>query len=184
MRKNVFKTMELSGILFCMAAVSVLRTLYEVFPGSTVGILFGSVNNSVWEQLKPMILCCILYGFTELMCAMPYFRRFVSAKALGLYSSVLFYIIIKTFLPSEFDAVLTLVSICLGFIISKNLTLCKKDISFLFYPACFMLLLIFIMYFSFTPFPPKINLFLDRESGMYGIIPDYIDKGAQALNLS
>ncbi len=181
MRKNVFTAMELSGILFCAAAVFFLRELYELNPESTAGILFGSVNHSVWEQLKPIILCYILYGLAELMCAMPYFRRFVSAKAVGLYASVILYILIKIFLPAEFDGALTLISITLGFIISKKLTVFKKDISFMFCPACLMLLLIFIMYFSFSPFPPKTDLFLDKESGMYGIIPDYIDKGASYL---
>lgn len=176
--------MELSGILFCMAAVCFLRTVYTVCSESAVGILFGSVNKSGWEQLKPVIICYILYGLAELLCAMPYFRRFVSAKALGLYACAGFYILLGSFIPAEFDAPLTLVTLCIGFIISEKLTLWEKDISFLFYPACFMLLLIFIMYFSFSAFPPKINLFLDRESGMYGIIPDYIDKGAQALNCS
>lgn len=182
MRINVFKAMELAGILFCTAAVCFLRNLYELSPNSTAGILFGSVNRSVWEQLKPIIICYILYGFAELMCAMPYFRRFVSAKALGLYASVIFYILIKTAFPFVFEIPLTLVSVALGFILSNKLTLSNKEINFFFYPACFMLLLIFIMYFSFSPFPLKIGLFLDKDSGMYGIIPDYIDKGAEYLS--
>ena len=46
-----------------------------------------------------------------------------------------------------------------------------------------MLLLIFIMYFSFSAFPPRMDLFLDKESGMYGIIPEHIDIGAEALSI-
>ncbi|MCH5303510.1 MAG: hypothetical protein J1E41_01485, partial [Ruminococcus sp.] len=151
---------------------------------STIGVLFGSVNTSIWEQLKPIILCYILFGVLELMCAKPYFRQFVVSKALGLYLSVFIYIILSKVLPSSFSAPITLISLAVGFIFSKFMTLSRKDISWLFSVACFMLLLIFVMYFSFSVFPPRMNLFLDSESGMYGIIPDAVDRGATYLNFS
>lgn len=181
MNKSLFKTLELSGILLCMAAVSALREIYTLTRGNIVGIIFGSVNNSQWEQLKPVILSYILYGFGELFCAKPYFRRFVSAKALGLYGCVVFYLIMSGIIPAEYNAPVTLASLALGFMISLFLTLGEKDISTLFSVSCFMLLLIFVMYFSFSAFPLKHNIFLDKESGMYGIIPDYIDIGASVL---
>ncbi len=181
MKKSLFNFFELSGILFCMVSVCLLRTIYVASPQNTVAILFGSVNLSVWEQLKPVILCYILYGIIELMWAKPYFRQFVVSKALGLYASVVLYIILSLFIPAELGAPVTLAAIAAGFITSKFLTLSSVNLSCMFVPACLMLLLIFIMYFSFTAFPPKLGIFMDSESGMYGIIPDYIDIGANRL---
>lgn len=175
--------MELSGIIFCMITVSLLRNVYTFLKGSTAGILFGSVNSSIWEQLKPIILVYIMYGLTELMVTRPYFRRFVCAKALGVYACVLIYILLARIIPDGYSEPITLVALGAGFALSKVLTLMDKDISGFFFAACFMLLLIFIMYFSFSAFPPKLDLFLDKESGMYGIIPDYIDIGAHMLSV-
>lgn len=184
MKKSLFNVLELSGIIFCMAAVSLLRNVYIVLNKSAVGILFGSVNSSVWEQMKPIIICYLLYGIFELMASKPYFRRFVCAKAFGMYTAVLIYVLFSGIVPEEYSAPLTLFSLAGGFFISKMLTLWDKDISFMFPIACFMLLLIFVMYFSFSAFPPEIDLFRDKESGMYGIIPNYVDVGAGVLTQS
>lgn len=182
MRKSIFNVMELSGILFCMLCVIILRNVYEMSGEGTVGMLFGSVNLSVWEQLKPVILCYILYGLLELMCARPYFRQFVAAKAFGLYISILLFVFLCRCLPGEYDAPVTLTVIALGFLSSRFLTLCNKSLSGFFSVACFMLLLIFVMYFSFSAFPPRLDIFMDKESGMYGIIPKHIDAGAEFLS--
>lgn len=182
MKKALFNVMELSGILFTMTAASFLRNLYTALDGNTLGVLFGSVNSSVWERLKPIILCYILYGLLELMAVRPYFRQFVAAKALGLYSAAVVFIILSYILPEAFSAVITLSALASGFLLSRLLTLWDKSLSFFFTAACLMLLLMFIMYFSFSAFPPRLDIFLDRESSMYGIIPDYIDIGAVFLS--
>ncbi len=182
MKKSLFNIMELSGILFCMTSVIFLRDLYSVLDGNVTGILFGSVNYSIWEQLKPIILSYILYGLIELMCARPYFRQFTVSKALGLYSAVALFIIMSRLMPEEFIPVITLSSLTAGFLLSRYLVFSDKNLSFLFSAACFMLLLIFVMYFSFSAFPPRLDIFLDKPSGMYGIIPDYIDLGAETLS--
>jgi hypothetical protein len=116
------------------------------------------------------------------MITSPYFRQFVCAKAIGVYVCVLVYILFSRIIPVEYSEPVTLAALGIGFILSKTLTLWDKDISGFFSVACLMLLLIFIMYFSFSAFPPKLDLFLDKNSGMYGIIPDYIDIGAHALS--
>lgn len=183
MKKSLFNAMEIAGIVICMAGVSILRNVYVLSGGSTAGVLFGSVNTSIWEQLKPIILCYILYGITELMCVSPCFRQFVCAKAIGLYISLFIFILLIRIIPADYIPPVTFVSLICGFITSKYITLWEKSISHFFAAACFMLLLIFIMYFSFSAFPPRMDLFLDKESGMYGIVPEHIDIGAEALSI-
>lgn len=182
MKKSIFNVMELSGILLCMISVIFLRNLYYTLGGAATGVLFGSVNSSIWEQLKPIILSYILYGLAELMCARPYFRQFTVSKAVGLYLSVAVFLVMSRLLPADFIPVITLSALAAGFLLSRYLTLFGKSLSGLFILACLMLLLIFVMYFSFSAFPPRLDIFLDKESGMYGIIPDYIDIGAEMMN--
>lgn len=45
-----------------------------------------------------------------------------------------------------------------------------------------MMLLLIAVYCSFAVFPPHMILFEDIQTGMYGIIPEYIDSGAIALD--
>lgn len=45
-----------------------------------------------------------------------------------------------------------------------------------------MMLLLIAVYCSFTVFPPHMVIFEDTAMGMYGIIPEYIDSGAIALD--
>ena len=57
-----------------------------------------------------------------------------------------------------------------------------EEIEQLFLPCVFMMLLLIAVYCSFTVFPPHMILFEDIQTGMYGIIPEYIDSGAIALD--
>ena len=45
-----------------------------------------------------------------------------------------------------------------------------------------MLLLFVVLYCSLTPFPMHNYLFMDRTTGLYGIIPENFDKGAVYLD--
>ena len=67
-------------------------------------------------------------------------------------------------------------------IISYKVTLSDKNFSTYFVPSLFLLGLFLIAYFSFTVFPPHMGLFKDETTGFYGILPNYVDKGAAVLN--
>ena len=67
---------------------------------------------------------------------------------------------------------------------AEQRTVCQRIKIFeqLFLPCVFMMLLLIAVYCSFTVFPPHMILFEDIQTGMYGIIPEYIDSGAIALD--
>lgn len=69
-----------------------------------------------------------------------------------------------------------------SFFISFRLTVGSKKCEVLFYPAFFMLMLFVVLYCSLTPFPMHNYLFMDRTTGLYGIIPENFDKGAVYLD--
>lgn len=117
------------------------------------------------------------------------FRKFIVAKAVSLWFFCLSYSAIcllysltgaqTHFLP-EFTA--ALICCTLAFFISFRLTVGSKQCEVLFYPAFFMLLLFVVLYCSLTPFPMHNYLFMDRTTGLYGIIPENFDKGAVYLD--
>ena len=75
------------------------------------------------------------------------------------------------------------IAVCFSaFALSARLEYGERKIEQLFLPCVFMMLLLIAVYCSFTVFPPHMILFEDIQTGMYGIIPEYIDSGAIALD--
>jgi hypothetical protein len=128
----------------------------------------------------------VFFGVIELFSSKPYFRQFVVAKTFGLSTMIVVYIILRHTFSFAFNtftnSIIALISIGTGFAVSYVLTNSKIDMRDLFIPGFFLLTLIFVMFFSFSVFPPQLPLFQDPQTGFYGIIPDYIDTGAVILN--
>lgn len=185
MKRRLFRLQETVGIFAVAVMVFCMWGLYTLTDGLLITVLFCSVNLSIWEQLKPILLCYFLYGGYELFSSKPYFRRFVVAKAFGLYIVLAVFIVLCLILPYSqnifIKCTISVVSLFAGFIVSRCVTLMERDMSDMFAVACFMLLLVFIMFVSFTAYPPCAGLFCDPETFMFGIIPDYVDVGAIML---
>ena len=186
MDKKLFRRQEILGVLASLLLTFLMWQVYGLTKGNPLGVIFGSVNNSIWEQLKALIIAYVVFGGLELFISKPYFRQFVVGKAWGLYGVIASYIILRYITTAVFNVyvncVVALISFLVGYLISYFVTNFKADLRDLFIPSFFMLVLIFVMFFSFSAFPPKLPLFEDPDTGLYGIIPDYIDTGAIILN--
>ena len=77
--------LEMGGILFCFLASHLMKQLYTLTDGHLIGVLFGAVNNSVWEQAKTLLLPYLLWGMLELLSVQPSMKRLTAAKTLSLY---------------------------------------------------------------------------------------------------
>lgn len=173
-----YRLMELCGAILCLAGVWLLSNLYELTNRNAVGIIFGSVNGSVWESLKPVMLTYFAYGGLELLSAKPYFRAFVVAKSFGLCFVMALYLGLRCFMSSII--VSAFLALAPGFAFSYILM--KKELSDFFALGCFLLLTVFMMYFCFTANPPGLEIFRDPVTGLYGIIPQDFDRGAVFLS--
>jgi hypothetical protein len=186
---NRLKKLEIVGVFFVFLCGTLLHFLYNWTNGSTLGILFGSVNESVWEHIKIFAMPYIVWGVIELAFSIPYFRQFVVAKVLGLYllcALIISFFYLYTMILGRHilfvDITSVFVWIAIAHIFSYKVTTSSKDLRQLF-PLCLGLLFLFsAMYFSFTAVPPHINLFKDPITGMYGIIPENIDVGAYFMS--
>lgn len=186
MKTKIFNIQEIVGIFAVAVAVFAMWEMYILTNGLLVTVLFCSVNGSIWEQLKPLLLCYFLYGGYELFSSKPYFRRFVVAKAFGVYTVLAVFIVLCHILPYAqsivVKCIVCVVALSAGFLVSRRITLMDHDLSDMFTVACFMLLFVFVMFVSFTAYPPRLELFRDPETSMFGIIPDYVDVGAFMLS--
>lgn len=178
MNKNRFFWSELIGApaVFCFATL--LHFVYPLSGGGALAILFGSVNESVWEHVKIFAAGYTAWAVLELLWNKLPFKKFLFAKVVSLYllslmiigSHYLFALLLG---KSVFwvDILSSFLFVCLAQVFSYRLTLTEKDTKRYFHEAAMLLMLFFLMFFSFTIFPPRTPLFRDPVSGAYGIPP-------------
>lgn len=186
MDRRLFKSQEIAGTVLSIIFTFLLWRLYDFTSGNPIGVLFGCVNNSIWEQIKAIILSYVAFALFELFTSKPYFKQFTAAKSVGLYASAAVYVIMRYAASGIFNVytncIEATVAVIIGYVISYKLTIMKTELRDIFAVACFMFFLVFMMYFSFTVFVPQLALFEDPDTGLYGIIPEYIDTGALLLD--
>lgn len=176
MNKELFKKMEIGGVFAVFLAGTLLHFVYDWSNGSAAAVLFGAVNESVWEHVKIFTMPYAAWAVIELAAAMPPFKQFVVAKIAGLYTlgilTIVFFYVYTGIIGSSIlwlDILSVFVWIAVSFWVSYKLTYCVKDLRFLFLLSVVMLLLFGAMYFSFTAAPPHLELFKDPVTGMYGV---------------
>ncbi|MCD8025898.1 MAG: DUF6512 family protein [Clostridiales bacterium] len=187
MQKRLMK-LEIIGIFFVAAGSVFLQNLYSLSGHTLIGVMFGSVNDSIWEIAKTLMLPYFIWSMLELLCVCPAFHRFAVVKVISLYLLGILFILLCLIFSlfgssySLFEFTAALVCICLTFFSSYKMQLSARKFENIFYPAFFMFLLFVALLCSFTPFPPQLYIFEDRVTGLYGIIPENIDSGAVALD--
>lgn len=176
--KKLFKY-EAAGFFAIYASAVFLHFVYDITDGNIFSILFGAVNESVWENVKIFIMPYAAWAVIELFCADPPLKQFTVAKTAGLCFLIIVNIVwfyLYTFFTKApvlavdigFSAVWLAVSLALSY----RLTLSDRNLNELFPIASLTLLLLLVLYFTFSVFPPKIGLFKDCTTGTYGIPVD------------
>ena len=171
MKKETVK-MRFWGLVIVPLMIIVFKNLYSLTNGALLGIFFGAVNGSMWEQTKVVMLSYLVWSLVEAIGKRSGFclATYLLIYALGVESAGL---------PRFICAI----AVCFSaFALSARLEYGERKIEQLFLPCVFMMLLLIAVYCSFTVFPPHMILFEDIQTGMYGIIPEYIDSGAIALD--
>ena len=187
-RKRVVYS-EAAGVVFVYALATLLHFVYPLSGGSTLSILFGAVNESVWEHVKIFACAYTAYALIQLLWLRVPFRRYVVAKTAGVYllSAMIiggYYAMNSLFgeVHAGVHVLSSLFMVILAQGISCFLILWSRDTSEWYYPSLCLLMLYFLMFFSFTVFPPKIDLFRDPRNGIFGIIENSVDTGAYLLS--
>ena len=82
---------EIAGILFIVIMSVFMQNLLELSGHTLIGIMFGSVNDSIWEIEKTLLFPYLLWAGIEHLCVKVPFRKFIVAKAISLWSFCFFY---------------------------------------------------------------------------------------------
>lgn len=138
--------------------------------------LFCAVNESVWEHLKIGFWPAVFYAIAEYFAFGKNNKNFITAKTLAFYVipiviTVVFYILEAAMdhHPLWMDIALFNLAILLSQIVSYKVLTSSKDYS-KYNRISYILLLIIVAAFSLlTYFPPKLGLFMESRTGIYGI---------------
>lgn len=189
MNKKLYRTLSVIGVPVIYLIATALHFFYDLSNGSVLSILFSAVNESVWEHVKIFAVGFVIWTFVELLWTKPPFKKFITAKTLSLYflslSIIVFFYSYTTVVGEPIlavDLISSFIFVVLTQYISYRLVVSDNNISDYFAVAIMLLMLFFVMFFSFTLFPPKIDLFKDPVTGMYGIINENVDLGAVFLD--
>ena len=176
MDKRKFAISEGAGVVAIYLAASFLHFTYALSGGGTLSAIFGAVNESVWEHVKIFSAAYSGYAAAQLMWLRVPFRKYITAKCAGLYflmgSVIGFYYLYTSLTGGNIllaDLISSAVFVALAQLISYRMTVTDKDTSELYYPALALIMLYYLMFFSFTVFPPRVGLFRDPVSGGYGL---------------
>ena len=162
-------------IYFLIVSISgtILHFTYKLSKKNIIVGIFSAVNESVWEHIKlfltPIfILNTIRYIFIS---KENYFFSLAVELFLAIFLTILLYKI-KVFIYKEKNNFLNILSFYIVALIISVLRCFLFNIevpSAINIASSFICLIIFIMYLTFSVFPPKNDLFLDHTTNTYGV---------------
>ena len=177
MRNKQLAISEAAGCAAIYGAAVILHFVFQWFGPGALTLLFGAVNESVWEHVKIFSAAYAGYALLELLWIKVPFRQYVAAKCAGLYFLMgaiiaLHYTVV--FLAGShitaIDIIGSAVIVILAQALSYRLTVGDAPLRDWFVPALFLLALYYLMFFSFTVYPPRTDLFRDPMSGGFGYL--------------
>ena len=176
--KTQLKKMEIWGVLFTFISGTLLHFCYELSNRAVWSILIAAINESVWEHIKIFILPYLFWAIIEICYLRTPMKKTIVAKTIGIYIfsaiTILFYYTYSGILGhsiSLLDIVSVFIWIILAHYISYKLVLSNLELDKFFTISAFLLTILLAMYLTFSVNPPKLDLFKDPQTGLYGIIP-------------
>ncbi|MEN2975159.1 MAG: DUF6512 family protein [Candidatus Caldarchaeales archaeon] len=175
-KKELIFKYELFGIFFIFLLGSILHFTFDISGGNLIIGLFSAVNESVWEHLKLCFFPSILYAGIEYRFIKNAARNFFVSKAVGAYIMPLI-IVLSFYTYTMFidenlalDILIFFMSIMVGQLTSYRLMVWEKTLHAYTKISIIAIILLAILFFAFTLYPPRLPIFQDPVSGEYGIM--------------
>lgn len=168
----------IKSIPLLFIAGSLFHFLYELSGNSRIVALFAAVNESVWEHLKmivlPVVLFWCVYYFAKGRKYSIDKNKWFTAALVSLVTALIAMPMLYYFYSEAFGVEVLAVDIIILFLVLMfgqllGLHFNKYSKGMRWQIAVFTMILIIIVFMIFTYYPPKIPLFMDSQSGNYGI---------------
>ncbi len=166
---------ELLGIFIIFFLGAIIHEAYRLSGYNNIVALFAPVNESVWEHLKMAVTAILLFSLIESFF-IPEVNNFILAKTCSIYLVPILitgmHYFYKQLIGSHnltLDLLVFLIAIAAGQLVSYGLLISSKHytkLTTLALAADFIIVLLFV-YATFNP--PKIPIFKDGPTGLYGM---------------
>ena len=176
-KKSKLLKAQIVVIIVCLFLGTLLHFTYKWSGKNLFVASFSAVNESVWEHLKLVFYPMLLMAIIEYQFVKDEVHNYIKAKTIGIFVSISF-IVISFFTYSGIigtsflliDIIIFIISIILGEIVSYKLMNREEEStnkSRILSAIIFIFLLISFIFYTYNT--PKVNLFKDPETGVYGI---------------
>ena len=166
---------QIFAIIFSIVLGTLLHFTYEWSGQNCIVAIFSSVNESTWEHLKlafyPMLIILII-GYFYMG------KKYIFPQTIGILTTIAFITVFfytYTGVIGKNIDILNISTFIIGIIIGEIVTYLvfknieKNSIDLLNKIAIAIILALLFGFIIFTFNPPKINLFLDPVTNIYGI---------------
>jgi hypothetical protein len=174
--KKLILRWELSGILFVFLLGALLHFVFEWSGESRVIGVIASVNESVWEHFKQGFWPMCLYAGIEYRFIRSHINNFFTAKAVAVYlipiiTALVFYAY-TTATGEEIlivDILIFAVAITAGQLTSYRILTSMKLPEYANMISVAFISILALVLILFTFYPLHLPIFLDGNTGTYGI---------------
>jgi hypothetical protein len=167
---------ELAGILFVFLVGALFHFLFEWSGASRIIGTFASTNESVWEHFKQGFWPMSLFAVIEYIFPKMRVKNFLPAKAVAVYvipiiTGSVFYgytaIVGKEILLV--DILIFLVAVIIGQLISYRIMTANPLLKSASMIGGVLIVVLALILIITTFFPPHLPIFIDHNTGVYGI---------------
>lgn len=174
MKKDLF-LWQFAGFTIAVALGSILHFLFD-WTDAVFLAPISAVNESTWEHIKILFFPTFFFAIVQYFFFREQYPAFWWIKFIGITLSllsipVLFYTFNGAFgkTPDWLNITFFFISAGIGYFIEYLLF--RKDFSLPYQQIALIILLLFVvLFFAFTFYPPRLPLFQDPITKLYGII--------------
>lgn len=142
MKKETVK-IRFWGLVIVPLMIIVFKNLYSLTNGALLGIFFGAVNGSMWEQTKVAMLSYLVWSLVEAIGKRSGFHRFAVSRIISLWFVGIFclasYLLIYALGVENADLprFICAIAVCFpGLHSAQGLNTVKEKLNSFFCPAC------------------------------------------------
>ena len=166
---------QFAGFTIAVALGSILHFLFDWTSASFLAPI-SAVNESTWEHIKILFFPTFFFAIVQYFFFREQYPAFWWIKFIGITLSllsipVLFYTFNGAFgkTPDWLNITFFFISAFIGYFIEYLLF--RKEFSLPYQQIALIILLFFVvLFFAFTFYPPRLPLFQDPITKLYGII--------------
>ena len=166
----------IAGTVVAFGLAALLHFLYDWSGQLRFAAIFASVNESVWEHVKILLWPFLLWSFAEYYLLHPDLRRLVVARTAGAYVTgaltigvYYLYTGVLGYRVTWFDILSAALWLMAGEIVSLRILNSRRTVREYYLIAGAALVLLVVMLLCFTVSPPRLGLFADPVTGLYGL---------------